>query len=475
MPLSRKVIKYNSAGLFMTDFVEEDDQSVEKLFFVNRVQSLDFSVGLSRENIRQIGSNAYMERKIISEPDVTLNFEYLLTDGYEENILGLNAYPKPTEETDYHGTRRVDEDFSQRGSIHNNLRDNKNAFLALGPEEFDIIKNLSEAEITAGYDVIGFGNCFLSNYSVSASVGGFAKASASFQSSNIIYECKQAKSWINKFIETSNLISESDVGEDDFIRFQNGGRVESEDGITVEEEILGSTIPSLDLEKGGARIIDGGLVFEPLLYDSYASAISPGGISIKVKNLDHGGPLLYRDEGNYCFSPEIAIQSFDIQVPFERDNFYGFGAIHAYGRKLKRPQLGTISFEITAAAFKQGRLDDIFCDDGFYDMEIILQNNCQLYCVKSEKRDKQMVYKINKAKLENYSYSLGIGGNASVNCSFTFGMGKFEGLSISGTYQSTQLSPCGPNQLMSPSSLEVDNVSSFGEGGQVSNVDVRQI
>ena len=89
-----------------------------------------------------------------------------------------------------------------------------------------------------------------------------------------------------------------------------------------------------------------GLIFDPILYNSAAAALAPGGIKVNLENLNVGGPILSGDFTGTCFNGHANIQSFNITVPFERENLYGFESMHAYGRKMKYPQLGNISFEI---------------------------------------------------------------------------------------------------------------------------------
>ena len=138
MPQTRNVVRYGSAGLFLTDSPGSKPEE-ESVYFLNRVQSVDFSISVNRQNLKQIGSENFIDRKIVSEPDISLNFDYLLTDGYEENVLGLNVFPGPLEYTDYYGIRDASFDFTQMGTIYNNIREDKNAFLVVGPEGFELM------------------------------------------------------------------------------------------------------------------------------------------------------------------------------------------------------------------------------------------------------------------------------------------------------------------------------------------------
>lgn len=481
MPQKRNTVRYNSAGLFVTDRPKSNPDE-DSVYFVNRVQSVNFSVAVNRENLKEIGSEDFIDRKIVSEPEIELNFDYLVTDGYEENIIGLNVYPKHQEYTDYYGVRELEEDFSKRGTIYNHIKENKDFFLAVGSEQFDVLANLTGEYGTSEYDIAGFGNCFITNYSVSASVGSFTTASVGVKASNITYSCNKDYSVVKILEERAAVLQQKDINEDDFgsfVQLESEGNIKLErDGTTYTKFFDSIERPSLDLKNKAARIENHGLIFEPLTYHGVTSAIPPGGINIKIKSMDHGGPTLDSDPENiddYCFEPMASIQSFSLNVPFEREDLVGFESMHAYGRKMKYPQLGTMDFEMFTTAFKNGRFENILCDDGVYDVEVELSNNCQLWCVRSVERDKYLKYTIKHAKLESYSYGLDIGGNATVNCSFSFPLSPTFGMIISGSYMSSKDSPCGPSDLMAPRSLEVNNISQLGNEGGPKGITINRV
>ena len=63
------------------------------MYFFNRVQSASLSVDVTRQDVQHIGSEDFLDRKIVSEGSTTLRMDYLLTDGYEESLLGFNILP----------------------------------------------------------------------------------------------------------------------------------------------------------------------------------------------------------------------------------------------------------------------------------------------------------------------------------------------------------------------------------------------
>jgi len=92
MAFARTAIRYNSVGLFLTDSPAYQPKSKDTKF-VNRVQSTTISVDIDRQNVKQIGSDEFLARKIIKNGNINIDVDYLLTDGYEEDILGMNICP----------------------------------------------------------------------------------------------------------------------------------------------------------------------------------------------------------------------------------------------------------------------------------------------------------------------------------------------------------------------------------------------
>ena len=441
MPQLRNAIRYNAAGLFLTDSPAIRPETKDIHFF-NRVQTAEISVSLNRQDIKQIGSEDFVDRKIVSEPDININFDYFLTDGHEENTLGLNIAS---------GHQSVS------GTIYEDLREDKSAFFIVGEEPFDLTGYAGKIEKFKGCTAIGLGNCYLTNYSISASVGSVATASAQMKCSNINYQCVEGHTWEEILKSVSALLDQKDETDDDFIRFQDDGKIivgESEEIATLK----GLEIPSLDLKNKGAKLEGTGLVFDPILYNSAAAALAPGGMKVMLHNLNVGGPMLSGDFTGACFSGHVNLQSFDINVPFERESLYGFESMHAYGRKMKYPQLGTVNFEITSSAFKSGNFTDILCDDREYGIEILLNNQCSFSCLGSPNKDTFMHFIINNAKFDNYSISNNIGDPSTVSCSFSFGMSRNNGFHMSGSYPNTKEKKCLPSSQHTPFDFTVSKV-----------------
>ena len=441
MGLSRHAIRYNAIGLFLSESPGSNPEP-KNIYFFNRTQSTTLAIDVARQDIQQIGDEDFLDRKIVTEASTNLSFEYLLTDGYEEKTLGLNI--------------AAGGDTFPSGTIYSGLKEDKNAFLVIGEEPFDLTGYAHRPNGYSGTDAIGVGNCFITDYSLSAGVGDIAKASVSMVGSNVRYSCvgsgEGGTGWISSMGDLGYTLTQLDG----FVNLEDGGKVKLEQSEAASYKD-GVPFPSLNLAAGGTDVSgapisylgeddDGnevtkilqnpgtGLVFEPTLYNSPVSAIAPGGINVRLKNLNIGGPIISGDRQGTCTKGSANIQSFNISLPFAREDLYGIGSMHAYGRKMKYPQIGTISFSILSSAFESGNFKDLFCDDEIYNIEIDLNNHCDFTCAPSSEHDSFMKFVINNAKLDGYSFGEAIGSFATVDCNFSFGISRKNGFFMSGSF-----------------------------------------
>ncbi len=469
MGKERRTIRYNSIGLFLSEETAASPVSSAIKFF-NRVQSAQLQINVTREDVPQIGSEDFLVRKIVSEAQTTLSLDYLLTDGYEEQTLGLNLATSG-------------QDLSA-GSIYSGIKEDKNAFLVIGDEAFDLTGYANRSNGYSGTDVIGLGNCFITDYSITAGVGDVAKASVTLAASNTIYSCVDDYSWMTGAPPGGTVIPgvESLLGQlGGLIQFQNEQSMELQDSLVYQNKAYGIPYPSLNLAQGGIEVagapigekgVSGdlltqeeafveledesiielqsntpgnfienpgtGIVFTPSLYKSPVQAIAPGGINIRIENLNIGGPIISGYNEGTCTKGQASIQNFTISLPFAREDLKGFGSMHVYGRKMKFPQLGAISFSILSSAFESGNFKNLFCDDREYQIEVDLNNHCDFTCQPSRNNPTFMRFIINNAKLDSYSLSQSVGQITTVDCSFSFGISRRNGFFMSGSCPSSK-------------------------------------
>lgn len=458
MGKSRNVIQYNSVGLFLTDAPAADPET-DKIKFFNRAQNVSLSIDVQRQDVKHIGGEDFLARKIVQSPDINLNINYLLTDGHEESLLGLNVTPGPVSMSEKYGV--TSKPVSGDGTIYKNIKEDKNLFMVIGDEGFDLTGYAKRPEGYSGTDAIGIGNCFIKNYSVSASVGNFAEASVQLVASDVNYACmgggEGGFTFVEPIEEIFGLLRQIDNFDEDFVLMEDGSIVGLDDDF--KKITYGGVMnSSLDLPNKGALITGKGFVFDPDMYHSATTAIHQGGINISVRNLDMGGPIINGIDQGTCNQGTAHIQSFDISVPFDREDLRGFESTNVYGRKLKMPQMGTINFSILSNAFINGRFQDLLCDDNDYEIVIDLTSQCKLTCKSGDEKDKYMQFVINNARFQGYTINQQIGSFSTVDCSFSFGMSTSNGLSVSGCYENERDKICIPSTMMAPSNLDIENI-----------------
>jgi hypothetical protein len=137
---------------------------------LHRVQNANYSFNVSRENVNQFGQLAALDRVILAQPTVSLDFSYYTTTGTNESNLGLYINANGS---------------SASGALVNimqGINDVKNYYILVAPEGSDVNTN---ASITGSSSTIGIGNGFLSSYSLDASVGSFVTSSANVEAYNM--------------------------------------------------------------------------------------------------------------------------------------------------------------------------------------------------------------------------------------------------------------------------------------------------
>lgn len=139
---------------------------------LHRVQSANYSFTVNRQDVNQFGQLAAIDRVILEQPTVDLDFSYYLNTGFNENALGLVV--NATGAT------------SPKGALSNimqNTGDVKNYYILVSPEGTDA--NLDPVTATGQGKTIGIGNAYLASYNIEAAVGAFPTATVNVSAYNM--------------------------------------------------------------------------------------------------------------------------------------------------------------------------------------------------------------------------------------------------------------------------------------------------
>jgi hypothetical protein len=225
----------------------------------------------------------------------------------------------------------------------------------------------------SGYECASVGNCFLTNYSLSYSVGSLPVVEAQFIGSNMQYEA----------ITGTKLSS-----------------------------------PAINLTSGNANQV-GELTLSGLdQFVSSPSITNPSrtGSQVTLQNLQVGGQPL---------GGVHALQSVQLNLGVNRHAAYGMGSDYVYGRKLLLPADGSLSLSSLVSGWESGSVSGVLGSESGYSLDLTL-----------EASGKSLTYKIENAKLESYDYSMAVNDLMVMNAAFKFEVSPNPGgLQLSGNSQ----------------------------------------
>lgn len=140
-----------------------------------RVQSANYGFDIGRTDVNQFGNLAAIDRIILEQPTVNLDFTYLLTSGENEKKLGFGL-----------GTT------SAVGNFLSGIGDARNYWVYVASEGNDA--NDGNSTIHGQAKAIGIGNGFLTSYTAEGSVGDFPTASLNAEALNMRFFAKNSGS-----------------------------------------------------------------------------------------------------------------------------------------------------------------------------------------------------------------------------------------------------------------------------------------
>lgn len=156
--MARNRVIYQSEALF----VGPTGSATGDIKQLSRVQSCNYSFNITRQDVNQFGNLAAIDRLILEQPTVSLDFTYYANTGANEANLGLYVNPNNTSAGSLTGAL---------ANIMRNINDVRNYYILVSPEGTDA--NTDPAATGANGKVIGIGNGFMSSYSFEAAVGAF--------------------------------------------------------------------------------------------------------------------------------------------------------------------------------------------------------------------------------------------------------------------------------------------------------------
>jgi hypothetical protein len=214
-----------------------------------RIQSANYDFGISRRDVNQYGELAAIDRIILEQPTVTLNFSYLLSSFTNEKILGFNISSGVLG--------------SALSGIINKISDDKNYFMKTHTEGNDASQNGTDAP----YSVIAIGNGFISNYTSEAAVGDFPRANVSVEALNMNWDSLTSapgtSSSGSRLIPAVNPVDGTPIS----LWYYDLPKTVSSTGLGISALRPGDVSLSVTYDEGGATISDAKIQSYTLSYD----------------------------------------------------------------------------------------------------------------------------------------------------------------------------------------------------------------
>ena len=366
--MARKRIIYQSEALFTDTNGTGSSNTGEGIIQLHRIQDIAHTVDINRTDINEFGQLAYIAREVTEAPTVGLDFSYYAVGGFNESGLGLTVQ-------DARGEARPNWPGALSGFLTADENEQGQNFFVLTVPEGEDATSAKKGEAgtwtatdAAKNAVIGFGNGFLSSYTIDGAVGDIPSASVSVEASNINYE-------------------------PDSNNFQNPA-INPEDGTAQAGAV---TLPTANSGVLGQ------------------AALRPGDIVLdfdKSTPLQGGGVALDTTTG-------ILVQNFSLEIPVSRSPISRLGSFLPFARPIDLPANATLSVNaVIAEAYQSGTLSDLLCSEGGGDRTITIT----MY-EKCSRTDPSMKFQLKGAWLDSQNMSSSIGDNKTVDLTFSSQIG----------------------------------------------------
>ena len=368
------------------------DVSRNLLLQLDRVNSLSYEIQADPELVKHLGKKGTLSRPLIKPPTVKLDFNYYLNGIKNEARLGFNVNYAQFQSghlgASYYQSKVCPiSGFESRDLIRvtgspfqtYTCTDFRNLFFVVGPEGYDIRENETDSvahelnwewrfldDKISTYHIISFGNCYIDNYSLRASVGAFPEATVSYTCENV------------KYINT----------------------------VDVEEGSAFPVIPGLNKQTFGA-IKNKYFYIPKTVYEGNPAIIKPGDITLTLSGLGkiHDIGVDFND---------AKLQSFSLDLPMNREELPALGWHLPVDRPITFPVLSTIRADVIMGDGATGSLRHLFSGGHEYNLtlQMLSSSGCEFGNVPAYQID------VNNATLRSASFNSSLTDNKTASLVF---------------------------------------------------------
>ena len=364
---NRNRVIYQSEGLFVSknaaNTAAGDHEQLE------RVQSANYSYTINRQDVNQYGELARLDSLVLEPPTVNVDFSYLLTDSYNERVLGFFVQQSGDGDSLVNMSHQDPYTDGNFASGHMVAHSGINVYVVTSPDGVDLNKDPSEP-LDASDTVLGIGNCYISDYSVDLSVGALPTISVSLEGANM----------------------RSDTSGAGF----SSPAINQEDGTSLTPVIIG--LPNPSQTPGGAPADSTNAVI---------NALRPGDITCAFENVS--GETVVELDG----AGAAHVQSVSMSLPLSRTPIQKLGSKFPFARSVDFPVNCTMSISAIVNDVERVNLSQVL-ESGAKNIRIDLKDSNDNDAVR---------YWLKEAKLDSESFSSSIGSNKTVDLTFSAQVG----------------------------------------------------
>lgn len=335
--------------------IASGDSLIAELF---RVQKIDNGFNRKLAVLNQFGQLSQVDLVPITPPDVTFSIDYVQANLANERLIGLNV--NRAGDTNLVGCL---------SGIITNQSASKNYFIKSLPEGVDAI-NTNPSD----YDVISFGNAFITSYSAQGRVLQFPTVSVGFSALNTqaqhVWQANTGNYAITPAVYPAN-------------------------GTNITG--WGYILPTGSTSYNGAGLSN----------ISGLSVLRPGDMVIN----------LGLNPGDGFYNPgDIKIQDYNLSFNLNLEDLAQLGSKYYYAKLPRFPVEATLTVNCLAGDIQTGSLVEIFNNNLTFNPSITINQPGTTTPV--------VFYQLKGAKLETQQNALSIGSNKTVNFTFRSTMGS---------------------------------------------------
>lgn len=374
MPRNRVI--YQSEALFNTKDTVDVTSALNPptqsgSLYINqfsRVQSCNYNFNVARQDVNQFGDLAAIDRVILEQPTVGMDFTYLLSDMNNEKALGFAVIQNQDVITGINRGNATQTALS--GILTSGFVNTKNYFIRTVSEGNDASNFGNDSAVNSVSSTIGIGNGFLTNYTVNAAVGEFPNASVSVEGLNMNF---------------------------------SAGNSGVAPGVNVSGNIVGNTfwLPQAATNPNSENSL------------GKISALRPGDVTLTLTKTTG---TLY---GGVDVTQSAALQNFSLTLALDRTPLLKLGSRYAFSREINFPVNLTLSCTALVQDLTTGNLVDLVDNDSTYDATIKLATPISI-----NTGLEGIGYVVKRLTLDSQDFSSSIGANKEVTLNFSTQIGS---------------------------------------------------